>query len=73
MLLLTKYFPQILFVLFFIIAIGYVVILTTPRLKTSIQEIADLISIPLGVLALISSGAALYYIYEEFKLEFLAT
>lgn len=63
---LSDYLAPFLLLLAIFIAAGFIYILTSP-LKNRIQEIAALISIPLSVLAIISSFASIYYIYEELK------
>ena len=63
----SEYFLPGLFFIFILFATGFAFLLTTPSLKNRVENISALISIAMSMLAIISSGASIYYIYDLLK------
>jgi len=66
-LLIAELFLPFLFFIFIIFVTGYIYLLTTTYLRSSVEQISALISIALSLFAIISSWAAIYYIYQELR------
>lgn len=64
---LTQEFLFILFILVFGLSFFYICILTLPAIRVRVHEIASVLSIPLSIVAIISSFGSIYYITEVLK------